>query len=81
MKTYLDIDELAELIGKSPRTIKQKLSSDPTSVPPKMHIPGSAMLRWRKHEVDVWLAETGSERLPGRRRVNPEMSSKKSINV
>ena len=57
--TYLDIDELAALIGKSVRAIKRKLLSDPSAVPPKMHIPGSAMLRWRKHEVEAWWAEIG----------------------
>jgi predicted DNA-binding transcriptional regulator AlpA len=60
MTTYLDIWELGELLGKAPDTIRRQLRSDPRSVPPRMHIPGTKMLRWRKGEVDTWLYEQGA---------------------
>lgn len=64
MTTYLDIDELALLLGESARTIRRNLARRPSAVPPKMHIPGTAMLRWRLHEVENWMAETGRIRRP-----------------
>lgn len=57
MTTYLDIDDLAELLGLRPNTIKRKLADAPMLVPPKMHILNSSMLRWRAHEVKNWMYE------------------------
>jgi len=59
---YLDIDELAELLGQSVNTIKKKLVANPTSLPPKMHLPGASMLRWRAQEVQNWMMETDYRR-------------------
>lgn len=59
MSTYLDIHELAALLGQSTRTIQHNLVNCPHLVPPKMHIPSSRMLRWRRHEVEAWMFETG----------------------
>jgi predicted DNA-binding transcriptional regulator AlpA len=57
MTNYLDIDELAELLAVRPETITRNLKHNPGRVPPKMHIPGTGMLRWREHEVRFWLDE------------------------
>ena len=57
MTIYLDIDELAELLGQRPETIRKKLRVAPYELPPKMHFAGSKMLRWRAHEVNRWLQE------------------------
>lgn len=57
MTNYLDIYELAELLEKRPETIRKNLKSRPWTVPPRMHIPGTRILRWRKHEVEAWLEE------------------------
>ncbi len=54
---YLDIYELGEMLGKRPETIRKSLRRNPRLVPPKMHIPGTRMLRWRMHEVERWLDE------------------------
>ena len=59
MTKYLDIDELAALLGQRADTIRKKLRVSPYALPPKMHIPGSRMLRWRAHEVKIWLQEHG----------------------
>lgn len=57
MTEYLDIYALGEMLGKSAETIRKKMRSDPRAVPPRMHIPGSKMLRWRRADLKVWLQE------------------------
>ena len=59
MVTYLDIFDLAVLLGQSQRTIKKKLKARPDCLPPRMHFPGTKMLRWRGHDVENWMRETG----------------------
>ncbi len=59
MTAYLDIDELAELLGQSVRALRRNMRTAPHKVPPRMHIPGSKMLRWRTTEVKSWMFETG----------------------
>lgn len=59
MTIYLDIDELATLLGRSSRSIKRDMVRNPSAVPPKMHVLGSALLPWRLHEVENWIVETG----------------------
>lgn len=63
MTIYLDIEELAPLLGQSTRSIKRKLRTVPHQLPPKMYIPGSKMLRWRMHDVENWLVETGRSKV------------------
>jgi predicted DNA-binding transcriptional regulator AlpA len=62
MESYLDIAELAVLLGQSQSTIKRKLSTHPHCLPPRMHLPGTKMLRWRSHDVENWKVETGWSR-------------------
>lgn len=62
MTKYLDIDELATLLGRSSRSIKRDMARNPSAVPPKMHVPGSALLRWRAHEVENWIVDTAGLR-------------------
>lgn len=57
MATYLDVFELAEILGRTPATIRRNMRCRPWLVPAKMHIPGTRMLRWRATDVEVWLAE------------------------
>lgn len=56
---YLDVDELAELLGESASSLKRKIKANSHKVPPRMRLPGSKMLRWRLHEVESWVWETG----------------------
>lgn len=53
----LDVDELAALLGRSPVTIKKDLRRNPMAVPPRLHIPGTRLLRWLEYDVDAWFAE------------------------
>ncbi len=57
MNKLLDLFELAEVLGRSPETIKKDLKRNPRAVPPRVHLPGTRLLRWRPVDVDAWLAE------------------------
>jgi predicted DNA-binding transcriptional regulator AlpA len=52
----LDLADLAALLGRSPQTIKKDLRRNRLAVPPRLHIPGTRLLRWRQVDVDAWLA-------------------------
>ena len=51
----IDLHELGELLGRSPETIKKDLVRNPLAVPPRLHIPGTRLQRWRASDVDAWL--------------------------
>jgi predicted DNA-binding transcriptional regulator AlpA len=51
----LDLDDLALQLGRSPETIKKDMRRNRLAVPPRLHIPGTRLLRWRQCDVDVWL--------------------------
>ena len=52
----LDLHELSRLLGRSQETIKKDLKRNRLAVPPRLHIPGTRLLRWRQADVDAWLA-------------------------
>ena len=52
----LDLADLADLLGRSPETIKKDIRRNRLAVPPRLHIPGTRLLRWRRVDVDAWLA-------------------------
>lgn len=56
MKIF-DLEELAALLGRSPETIEKDIRRNPLAVPPRLHIPGTRLLRWREADVAAWLAE------------------------
>lgn len=55
MSKLLDIYELSAMLGRSPETIKKDLKRNPMAVPPRVHLPGTRLLRWRPADVDSWL--------------------------
>lgn len=52
----LDLNDLASLLGRSPETIKKDMLRNRLAVPPRLHIPGTRLLRWRQADVAAWLA-------------------------
>ncbi len=54
---YLDIFEVAEVLGVTPETVRKNMKRRPWLVPMNMHIPGTRMLRWRIVDVEAWLVE------------------------
>jgi predicted DNA-binding transcriptional regulator AlpA len=63
--TLIDLNELSALLGRSPETIKKDLKRNRLAVPPRLHIPGTRLLRWRKIDSDSWLASHVESRLEG----------------
>lgn len=57
MDKLLDVDELAQLLGRSAGTIKKDLKRNPSAVPPRVHLPGTRLLRWRPRDVERWINE------------------------
>ncbi|AXF10004.1 hypothetical protein CUJ91_18465 [Paraburkholderia graminis] len=53
----LELEDLAALLGRSPQTIRKDIRRNPMAVPPRLHIPGTRMLRWRECDVQAWLAD------------------------
>ena len=52
----LTLNELADILGRSPETIRKDTRRNPDAVPPRLKLPGTRLLRWRASDVDVWLA-------------------------
>ena len=52
----IDLQELAALLKRSPETIKKDLNRNRLAVPPRLHIPGTRLLRWRLDDVETWLS-------------------------
>ena len=50
------LEELAVILGRSPETIRKDIRRNPDAVPPRLHLPGTRLLRWRASDVDAWLA-------------------------
>lgn len=52
----IDLNELSAMLGRSSETIKKDLKRNRLAVPPRLHIPGTRLLRWRQIDIDSWLA-------------------------
>ena len=61
----LDLNELGSLLGRSPETIKKDMKRKRMAVPPRLHIPGTRLLRWRAVDVSVWLASLVENEIGG----------------
>jgi predicted DNA-binding transcriptional regulator AlpA len=53
----LELEDIAALLGRSAETIRKDIRRNPMAVPPRLHIPGTRLLRWRECDVESWLAE------------------------
>jgi predicted DNA-binding transcriptional regulator AlpA len=56
--TYLDIEELAEMMGISIAAAKRTFRQRAWDLPPRAHGFGK-LQRWRRNEVDSWMFERG----------------------
>ena len=62
----MDLHELGVALGRSVETIKKDMKRNRLAVPPRVKIPGTRLLRWRKQDVESWLSgyveiRTGSQ--------------------
>jgi predicted DNA-binding transcriptional regulator AlpA len=53
----LDLDDLSNLLGRSPDTIKKDMRRNPEAVPPRLVLPHTRLLRWRVRDVENWLQQ------------------------
>jgi predicted DNA-binding transcriptional regulator AlpA len=51
----LGVAEMAELLHKTPRTIREDARRRPHSLPPRLRIPGSDRMLWLESDVAEWL--------------------------
>lgn len=52
----LDVDELAEILHKSPSSIRSDASRNRSALPPICRLPGTKRLLFRVEDVDAWIA-------------------------
>ena len=53
----LTLDDLAQMLGRSPGTIKKDMKRNPDAVPPRLVLPSTRLLRWRAVDVEAWLEQ------------------------
>jgi predicted DNA-binding transcriptional regulator AlpA len=51
----LTLAEVAKLLGRRPETVRKDIIRNPGAVPPRVIIPGTRLLRWRREDVERWL--------------------------
>ncbi|WP_061958554.1 helix-turn-helix transcriptional regulator [Cupriavidus pauculus] len=57
MYQYLDAHDLADFLQVSPATILRRARRQPHTLPAPAHLGTRFPLRWRRTDVDAWLAE------------------------
>lgn len=55
LEPLLSVDDLAILLNRSPKSVKQDASRKPLSLPPRVVMPGCRKLAWRPSTVRAWL--------------------------
>lgn len=53
----LGIEEMAKIVRKTPKTVSEDVTRRPESLPPRLIIPNSRGVLWRKIDVEQWLAD------------------------
>jgi len=56
VKKLLKIKDLAEILGRSPVTVRVDVSRRPETLPPRIVMPGSNRVVWDEEDVKTWLA-------------------------
>lgn len=63
----LGINEIAAILRKTPKTVREDVSRRPESLPPRLIIPNSRSVVWRMVDVEEWL-ENRVQKPLGRKR-------------
>ena len=60
----LDKTDIARLLRVKEKTVVERRSANPETLPPVCRVPGNRQPLWRKEDVDKWLAKCveGSEK-------------------
>lgn len=54
-------EDLAQLLRRTPDTIRADAARKPESLPPRLRIPGSSRLLWLESDVVQWIEKCRSE--------------------
>ena len=65
----LGITEIAAILRKSPKTVREDVSRRPEALPPRLVIPNSRSVVWRMVDVEAWL-EARVQKPLGRKKNN-----------
>lgn len=57
----LDIEQLAQLIRKSPKTISSDMARSPERIPPSFKLPGSKKPLWFRETVNAFVEKCAVE--------------------
>lgn len=76
----LTIDDLSRILRIHRRTLQNRLSVAPDTLPPPLRLPGTAGPRWRPQDVQAWIDQhaaaatprTAAPAQPARRRGRPK---------
>ena len=55
LPNLLDVEQLAELLHRSPHTIRLDACRAPHRLPPLCRLPGHNRLLWRREDVSAWI--------------------------
>lgn len=51
----IGIKELADIIQRSPNTIAAEVTKAPHKLPPRLKLPGSRRVLWKREDVMMWI--------------------------
>lgn len=57
IESLLTVEDLAEILRKSPHSLKSDLVRNPECLPPPVRVKGTKRLLWRRKDVDQWLED------------------------
>lgn len=64
MNELLTVEDLAELLHKSPHSVRHDATRNPSALPPICRIPKTRRLLWRRIDVEDWLAQHVTTEVP-----------------
>jgi len=73
----LAVEQLAQIIHKSPASIRSDASRNPDALPPICRLPGNKRLLWRLEDVESWLARYVERPREDRSDAQPQVSVSK----
>ena len=76
----MDVQDMAELLHKAPRTVAIQVTRSPHLLPPRVVIPGSNRVLWLRATVMAWLKrhEQVKRGRPRKQQLAPDALSKPS---
>lgn len=64
VQPLLTVEDLAQILRKSPASIRSDVTRNPLALPPICRIPGTARILWRTTDVERWLSAIAASASP-----------------